>query len=180
MNIDMNILLGIKNFLQLINDNWTIIIVIVGLAIAIVKKIKNFFSKSDDEKIAITKDQIREIMLKLVTDAEMDYLEWSKAGGVKRSQVIEQIFSMYPILSEVVDQESLIKWIDAVIDEALNTMREIFEENKECEIESCSKVEQTTDIVTSTVSDNASGMQTQITQTVNGICLKVDNDDSEN
>ena len=139
MNIDMNILLGIQNFLQFINDNWTIIVVMVSLILTIVKKAKNFFSKSNDEKIAIAKDQIREIVLKLVTDAEMDYLEWVKAGGIKRSQVIAQIFSMYPILSEVVDQESLIKWIDVAIDEALSTMREVFEKNTECKTESCSK-----------------------------------------
>lgn len=142
MNVNMNILLGVQNFLQYINDNWTAIVIIIGLAMALTKKIKDFFSKSNEEKIAIAKNQVKEIILKLVTDAEMDYLEWVKAGGIKRSQVIEQIFSMYPILSEVVDQESLIEWIDAVIDEALKTMREIFEENLENETSACLQHEQ--------------------------------------
>ena len=38
----MNILIGIQNFLQIINDNWTTIIVIIGLIVAIVKKAKDY------------------------------------------------------------------------------------------------------------------------------------------
>ena len=131
MNVDINILYGIQNFLQLINDNWTIIVVIIGLIISITKKIKDFFGKSDEEKITIAKKQIQETMLKLITDAEVDYKEWIKAGDIKRSQVIEQIFDTYPILSTVTNQEEIIAWIDSMIDESLVTMREIFANNAE-------------------------------------------------
>ena len=79
----MNILNGIQNFLQFINDHWTNIIVIIGLVIAIIKKAKDYFSKSDEEKIAIAKKQIEEIMLRFVTDAECDYREWVSAGEIK-------------------------------------------------------------------------------------------------
>lgn len=130
MNVDFNMLYAIQNFLQLINDNWTVIIIIIGLIIAITQKAKTFFSKSDDEKIEIAKKQIQQTMLKLVTDAETDYLEWKNAGSVKRAQVIEKIFETYPILSKVTNQEELIKWIDEVIDESLETMRKVFEENQ--------------------------------------------------
>lgn len=121
----MNVLDGIQNFLLFINDNWTNIFVIIGLMISIVIKVKNFFSKSNDEKIAIAKKQIEEIMLRLVTDAECDYQELEKAGAVKRSQVIEEIFLTYPILSKVTNQEELVSWIDEIIDESLETMRDI-------------------------------------------------------
>ena len=49
----MNILDGIKNFLNLINDNWTSIIVIIGLCVVIKNKASDYFKKSDDEKIAM-------------------------------------------------------------------------------------------------------------------------------
>ena len=127
----MNILNGIQNFLQFINDNWTGIVIVISLIIAVISKVKNFLSKSDDEKIAIAKKQIEEIILRLVTDAECEYLEWVNAGKIKRSQVIEQIFDKYPILSKVTDQESLILWFDCIIDKALETMREIFAKNEE-------------------------------------------------
>ena len=124
----MNILTGIQNFLEYVNAHWTEIIVIVGLLVALYKKIKDYIVKSDEEKIAIAKKQIKETMLRLVTDAEKDYYEWVKAGAIKRSQVIEEIFMMYPVLSKAVNQEELIAWIDDVIKEALKTMRDIFEE----------------------------------------------------
>lgn len=130
----MNILDGIRNFLQIINDNWTTIIVVIGLIIAIIKKIKDYSSKTDEEKIEIAKKQIRETVLKLVTDAEMEYDEWTKAGSIKRSQVIDKIFEKYPVLSKVVEQDMLIEWIDTVIDEALNTMRNVVIENTEIDI----------------------------------------------
>lgn len=129
----MNILNGIQNFLQFINDNWTSIMVIIGLGIGVSKKVKNYFSKSDEEKIAIVKSQIKETMLKMITEAEISYEEWNKAGSIKRSQVIEEIFAKYPVLSKAVDQSKLIKWIDDEIDNSLKTLREVMKINKTTE-----------------------------------------------
>ena len=125
----MSILDGLKNFLLFVNDNWTVIIICIALIIAIVKKTKKFFSKSNDEKVKIAKKQIAETMLKMVTDAEFTYEEWTKAGDIKRSQVIEEIYQKYPVLSKVAAQEELTKWIDTTINEALKTMRGVFAEN---------------------------------------------------
>lgn len=129
----MNILNGIQNFLYFVNNNWTSIMVIIGLSIAVGRKVVSYFGKSNEEKIAIAKEQVREMILKLITDAEEDYAEWNKAGSIKRSQVIGEIFTQYPILSNVVNQEELISWIDEEIDNALDTLREIIEINKETE-----------------------------------------------
>ena len=126
----MSILTGIQNFLEFVNENWTMIACIITLVIAIIKKAKSYFSLSVDEQIKIAKTQISEIMLRLVTEAECDYREWVKAGSIKRSQVIDEIFAMYPILSEITNQEEIIGWIDEMIDEALKEMRKIFEENQ--------------------------------------------------
>lgn len=126
----MIVLNGIKNLLELIESNWTVIVVIIGLTIVISKKVKNYFNKSNEEKIEIAKQQIQEIILKLISDAEVDYDEWKKAGSIKRSQVIDEIFIKYPILSKAVDQKELIEWIDEIIDDALVTLREIVAENK--------------------------------------------------
>lgn len=130
----MNILTGIQNFLQMVNDNWTTIVVIVALLVSIYKKIMNLFGETDERKIAIAKQQIREIMLKRITDAECEYSEWVKSGSIKRAQVIEEIFVQYPILSKVIDQEEIIAWIDEVIDEALDTLRDIIEKQDITEV----------------------------------------------
>ena len=127
----MNILTGIQNFLNFINENWTMIASIITVIIVIAKKAKSYFGLSKEMQVEIAKAQIKEAMLRLVTEAEKDYREWTKAGSIKRSQVIEEIFVMYPILSKVTNQEEIISWIDAAIDEALKEMRKIFEENKD-------------------------------------------------
>ena len=124
------ILVGIKNFLDLINQNWTLITVIIGLGILVFKKVKRYASLSEQEKIDLALEQIRITALKMVTDSEKEYDKWVKAGSIKRAEVIEKIFKDYPILSKVTNQETLIKNIDNIIDEALNEMRKVFETNK--------------------------------------------------
>lgn len=129
-----DILNGLYNFLNFIETNWGMIAAIVVLIISIGKKIYAFLSKSQEDKLAIAKKQISETMLKWVTEAEKDYLTWVSAGPVKRSQVIDRIFEKYPILSKVTNQEEIIAFLDDTIDEALKTMRKIFEDNAQNEV----------------------------------------------
>lgn len=125
----MNVLTGINNFLNFINENWTMIASIIVVAIAIIKKAVSFFGLPKEVQLEIAKAQISHIMLRLVTEAECDYREWVKAGSIKRAQVIDEVFAMYPILSHVTNQEEVIAWIDEEINKALKEMRKIFEEN---------------------------------------------------
>ncbi|MBR4590677.1 MAG: hypothetical protein IKO36_08500 [Bacteroidaceae bacterium] len=122
---------GIKNFLEFLNANWTVIAVLLGLAVALIQRIKVFIGKTDEEKIQIAKKQIKEIMLKMVSEAELDFEDWNKAGAIKRSQVISQIYEMYPILSKVIDQNELIKWLDMEINTSLQTLEDIIDVNKD-------------------------------------------------
>lgn len=135
----MDILNGIKNFLSLINDNWTTILVIIGLALALWKKIESYSKLSTDKKIEIAKKQISENILKLITQAEKDYAEWEKAGSIKRSEVISEIYKEYPILVKVVNQEELVKWIDEQIDNALPTLRDIIKQNEKDTLDTTGK-----------------------------------------
>lgn len=120
---------GIQNFLQFINNNWTAIIIIISLIIAIVQKAKSYFSKSNAKKVEVAKAQISEIVLKLITDAETDYEDWTKAGSIKRAQVIQQIFADYPVLSKVTNQSEIIQFIDDAINSSLKELRKIVVEN---------------------------------------------------
>ncbi len=123
----MNMLNGIQNFLHLVNANWTTILVILGLSVGIVQKIQDYWTKSDEEKIEIAKAQIKETLLTLVSDAEMDYGEWNKTGSIKRSQVINELFDKYPVLSRALNQKELIQWMDHEIDGSLQTLRGIID-----------------------------------------------------
>lgn len=116
---------GIQNFLTMINNYWPTIVIIVGLAIMLYRKIEDYLAMQEDEKIQAAKAQLGSIVLSLVSNAERSYAEYSKAGEIKRSEVIAEIYKQYPILSKVADQEGLLKYIDDLIDEALKTVREI-------------------------------------------------------
>ena len=118
---------GVQKFLQLLNDNWITILVCLGCVAGIVRKTVDFFSKSYDEKIKIAKSQIQETILKMISDAECEWEDWNGAG----SQVIEEIYRKYPILSKVKDQTALTEWIDNQIKESLKTLREIVATNTE-------------------------------------------------
>lgn len=115
----------IKDLAMYLSNNLVQILVCIGLVIIITNQVYKFLSKSKEEKIAIVKAQIKNILLKLVADAEMQYLDVSKAGAIKRAKVIKEIFEQYPILSKVVNQESLISWLDEEIDSALITLKDI-------------------------------------------------------
>ena len=125
----MNLLNGINQFLTFINNNWTSILVLLGLVTSLYIKIKNYLSKSQEERIEIAKVQIKESMLKMITDAEISFESWNEAGSIKRSQVIKQIYDQYPIVSKIVDQTSFIEWVDAEINNSLKTLRKIVSSN---------------------------------------------------
>ena len=121
---------GLQNFLEFLNENYVSILVCLGLIIGLVKKVKDFLGKSDEEKIAIAKKQIHEAMLRMITSAEIDFEQWNKSGEIKRSQVIAEIYAKYPILSRAINQEELVAWMDEEINNSLKTLREIVKENK--------------------------------------------------
>lgn len=108
----MNFLDGLKNFLHIIEANWTTILVCIGIIIGLVQRAKVFFKKSKEERIEIAKKQVRQTILEMVTKAEKDFADWNKAGEIKRSQVIKEIYDQYPILTKIIDQEAVVAWID--------------------------------------------------------------------
>ena len=126
----MNFLDGLKNFLQLIEANYMTILVCIGIIIGFYQKAKIFFKKDKQERYEIAKQQIREVMLKKITTAEIDFAEWNKSGSIKRSQVIEEIYKQFPILSKMTDQEAVVAWIDEEINNSLKTLRTVVKENE--------------------------------------------------
>ncbi len=122
---------GIQNFLEIVNENWVSILVCIGLVIGVIEKINAFFQKSNEDQIKIAKTQIQQTMLKLITSAEIDFDKWNESGSIKRSQVIEEIFRKYPILSKATNQNDIINWLDSQINESLKTLRTIVKANQD-------------------------------------------------
>lgn len=136
----MNFLDGIKNFLHIIEANWTSILVCIGIIIGLVQRARVFFKKSKEERIEIAKKQVRQTILEMVTKAEKDFADWNKAGEIKRSQVIKEIYDQYPILTEIIDQETVVAWIDEEINNSLKTLRAVVKENEKTDDENKDKI----------------------------------------
>lgn len=120
---------SIINFLAFLNENWIYILICVGIIVGIIQKTISYFEKSTKEKIEIAKSQVKEILLKMVADAEAEYSDILDAGKIKRSKVISNIFDQFPILSKAIDQDNLISWIDSEIDNSLDTLHSIIDSN---------------------------------------------------
>lgn len=123
-------LTGFETLLKYLNEYWTVIIIIIGLIIALIQKIKSYVKLTNEEKIDIAKKQLSEIILQLTSDAEINYENWKQSGEIKRAQVIARIFEKYPILSKVTNQEKLILWIDNLIDTSLEKLRGVVNYNE--------------------------------------------------
>lgn len=121
---------GFKNFLEFIIENWMLIVSAIIVISAGVIKLKDFFSKSNEEKFELAQKQIKETILWYCSTAEFDLDNFVKAGSIKRSKVIQQLYIQYPVLSTVANQEEVIAFIDEAIDDALKTLRKVIEENE--------------------------------------------------
>ncbi len=127
---------GIKNFLELVNDNWATIVACVALAYTIFSKARSTWEDwhfmSEEEKAEEIKAQIEaakkiigEQILKLVSKAEIEWQsDTCKLGPVRRAEVIEKIYAQYPVLLYAADQDEILAYIDKLIDQALVIVRE--------------------------------------------------------
>lgn len=121
---------SLVNFLQWLNNNWSAIIVIIGLIVALGMKIKSYLKLSNQEKIEIAYHAIKQRILTYVSDAEKDYEKYKKAGSIKRAEVIDKIYKEYPILNKVADQATVTAKLDELIDDALVDLRAVIEKNR--------------------------------------------------
>lgn len=110
---------GINNFLRFINDNWTSIVVFVGLFLAVATKVRNYLNLSKEEKINEALKIIKKELLQLMSNAEITWSDYAKSGEIKKSEVITKIYSEFPILKEYINQDELIEIISKMIDEEM-------------------------------------------------------------
>ena len=140
---------GIKNFLELINDNWTLIVIVVGLCIYTYKRIYSYLKLSEEKKVRLAWDCVKESILSWVSDAEEYWTNQKQldgAGSIKRSEVISKVFETYPILNKFANKDYVIEKIDKMIDDALAELKTIVENQvEEIEFKNNQQIERTDD-----------------------------------
>lgn len=123
---------GIKNTLTIIEDNWTNILIVLSCLFAIYRKVKKYVNMNNEEKNK-EKEEIKEetlkivktVLLKLMSEAEIEWNDFEKSGSIKRSQVIKELYNEFPILKEFTDQDKLLEIIDNMINEEKSKMDEV-------------------------------------------------------
>lgn len=123
---------NITEFVELFNNMWVLIVVIVGLSIHMYNKITKYIKLSKEEKVEAALKIIKEELLKLMSDAEIEWQEFSKSGMIKKSQVITEIYNKFPFLVNYISQEELINKITEMINETKTEMDKIIN-NQETE-----------------------------------------------
>jgi hypothetical protein len=86
---------------------------------------------SNEEKIEAILIASKQIIIKQVSQAEMDWIDYKKAGNVKRAQVISQIYQEFPDLKKFISQEEIISKLDILIDDVLKNARAIINSNEQ-------------------------------------------------
>lgn len=124
-------MVAIENTIQFLEANWVNILFILVVAYIAIKRVISFVVLSKSEKIEIVLKMVKQELLTLMSEAEIDWKEFEKAGDAKRSQVITKIYDKFPILSKYVNQEELIERIDKLIDEEKVKLDKIMNNNKE-------------------------------------------------
>ena len=122
---------GLLKLIEFIVKNWTLIIAIAIAICTGIIQLQKFSKKSDEEQLKIVMNLIRETIMDYITRSEFEYEDLVKSGSIKRAQVIKEIFEDYPILGEIVNQEYIIEFIDNVINEGLEELRNIIEQNED-------------------------------------------------
>lgn len=122
---------NIFNFLNdggSVNNIISVIIIIVGILLGI-KYFSDFIDKfkdlSDEEKIKVILRIVKAEILKLMSDAEVEWSSFEKAGIIKKSQVIGKIYEKYPVLSSYINQEMIICELEKIIEDNMNNMNSV-------------------------------------------------------
>ena len=127
---------SIINVLEWLNENWSALVIIAGLCIALYKKIAAWAGQSTDDKVRAAKLMLRKTILSYVTDAEKDWVAYKKSGKLKESDVFKNIYKDYPILAKFKNQDEMIMFITSMIDDALEDMESTLNDNGNNGVES--------------------------------------------
>lgn len=123
---------GIQNFLTLVQNNWTTISFIIIMIFGTIMKLLDFYKKwkkmNEKEKEEAILAIVKEWILKMMCDAELEWADFKSAGGIKKSDVFEKIYTQFPQLSSFVNQDEIIEKISEFIESNMDKMNEVMNE----------------------------------------------------
>ena len=124
---------GFNNFIHLIQSQWTNIVVVIAIIATVVKTALSYSSMTEEQRVQSALKVVKEELMRLMCQAEIQWKDYKKSGDLKRSQVIKDIYNQFPFLSKYMDQDRLVKTIYEMIDKQMDNMDNLLnkpEENK--------------------------------------------------
>ena len=108
-----------------LDSAWSIFLVLLGIFIFLYNKITNYMKLTKEQKVEAALKVVKAELLKLMSDAEIEWQDFNKSGEIKKSQVISEIYKKFPFLAEYISQDELIEKIGEMIEEQKAKMDEI-------------------------------------------------------
>lgn len=121
---------GINNFANLIQGQWTNILVVIAIVAGLIRSIINHSTMNEEQRVQAALKVISEELMKMMVQAEIQWKDYKKSGELKRSQVIKDIYNQFPFLSRYMDQEKLVQTIYDMIDKQMDNMNELMKKNE--------------------------------------------------
>ena len=124
---------GFNNFIHLIQSQWTNIVVVIAIIATVVKTALSYSSMTEEQRVQSSLKVVKEELMRLMCQAEIQWKDYKKSGDLKRSQVIKDIYNQFPFLSKYMDQDKLVKTIYEMIDKQMDNMDNLLnkpEDNK--------------------------------------------------
>lgn len=127
---------SIVKVLKWLYDNWSAVVIIIGLLTAVIVKLKAWSKLSADEKLQAANSekekaltQLKQLALSWVTVLEEKWSGIEKSGYIKKSEFFERVYDKLPVLSQYSDE--IEQTVSDIIDGALIEMRDILSQQPE-------------------------------------------------
>ncbi len=102
---------SIVKVLKWLYDNWSVVVIVIGLLTAVIIKLKAWSKLSADEKLQAANSekekaltQLKQLALSWVTVLEEKWSGIEKSGYIKKSEFFERVYDKLPVLSQYSDE----------------------------------------------------------------------------
>lgn len=115
----------VNNIVNSLSNSLPTIIIVFAIIIGAVRTAIQYSKMTKEEKVNAALKVIKEELLKLMSDAEIEWEDYKKSGELKKSQVLKEIYSQFPFLATYIDQDTLVNKLYELIDNEMENMNKI-------------------------------------------------------
>lgn len=115
----------VNNVVNSLSNSLPTIIIVIAIIIGVVRIVIQYSKMTKEERVNAALKVIKEELLKLMSDAEIEWEDYKKSGELKKSQVLKEIYSQFPFLATYIDQDTLVNKLYELIDNEMENMNKI-------------------------------------------------------